>query len=277
MIQRVILPVVLTIILSSTLLASSGGQSRRTLFNGEGCGSCHGGSNSSATQLSVPQAVDNKIFVTPGQSIRLDVIVANAAQRNAGINIAVKSSLSSESNAGTLALAQGNTSLRTDFSGELTHRSPLALSGGRATFTFEWTAPETEGSVFLRATGNAVNRDGGPAGDQWNYLQPVEIVVGPTSSVEHAHSSTYAHVFPLPSHDGVTVYAEADADEQFSVTVINAVGNAVFSGVYTASSESVQYTWPGTTSTGIPAPSGSYVVALISERRTILGKAIIQR
>jgi hypothetical protein len=259
------------------MFPSSSGQSRRTLFNGEGCGSCHGGSNSTATQLSVPQAIDNKIFVTPGQSIRLDVIVANASQRNAGVNIAVKSSLTSESNAGTLALAQGNTALRTDFSGELTHRSPLAFSGGRATFTFEWTAPQAEGSVFLRATGNAVNRDGGPAGDQWNYLQPVEIVVGPTSSVQQAYSSITAHVSPLPSHDGVTAYSQAGADEQFAVSVIDAVGNVVFSDVYTPSTESVQYTWPGTTSSGTPVPSGSYVVALISERRTILGKAIIQR
>ncbi len=262
---------------NQTMLASSSGQSRRTLLSSQGCGTCHGASSSAATSLSVSQAVGNKIFVTPGQNIRLDVIVANAGRPAAGINIGVKGSATSDDNVGTIAPIEGS-SLRNDFSGELTHSSPRTLSGGSATFTFQWTAPETEGSVFLRATANAVNRNGTPdAGDQWNFLEPVEIVVGSVASVPHHRTMSSAAVFPMPATGSVVVESPAATGEEFHVRVVDAQGAVVYTGSSTASSDIIQYGWPGTSSTGVPAPPGSYLILLSNERRSILGKAIIQR
>ncbi len=260
-----------------TIVASSSGQSRRTLLSSQGCGTCHGANSSSSTSLSVPQAVDNKIFVTPGQSIKLDVIVANSGRPAAGVNIGVKATATSDDNVGTIAPIQGS-SLRTDFSGELTHSTPRTLTGGSTTFTFEWTAPQTEGSVFLRATANAVNRNGSPdASDQWNFLQPVEIVVGTVASVPH-HTSTYAaSVFPMPSTGPVVAESPAANGEEFNIQVVDVQGTVVYTGTTTASNDVVRYAWPGSSNAGLPAPPGTYVILLSNERRSILGKAIIQR
>jgi hypothetical protein len=232
-----------------------------------------------ATTLTVPQAVNNKIFVTPGQSIRLDVIVANSSPRPAtGVNIGVKTDEAGLTNAGTLSLLPDPSSLRLDFSGELTHFSPRTMTGGTATFSFQWTAPESEGTVFLQAIANAVNRNGTPdPGDQWNFLQPIEIIVDNANSVQQTLVTHATSVFPLPASHSVVVEAASAAGESFDVRITDLLGAVIFTDRHTADSESIRYVWPSTTNNGVPANNGSYVVALTSDRRTIIGKAVIQR
>ena len=119
-----------TVILSMPLIASSGGQTGRTSTVSSGCGGggCHGSSANTATTLRVQQAVDGKISVTPGSQTTITVIVAHATRPAAGVNIAVKTTATSSTAAGTLALIAGE-GLRIS-AGELTHSTPKNFTAG---------------------------------------------------------------------------------------------------------------------------------------------------
>lgn len=266
-----------TVNLSMPLYASSSGQTGRTNTVSAGCGGggCHGSSANTATALRVRQAVDGKISVTPGSQTTITVIVAHATRPAAGVNIAVKTSETSTTAVGTLALIAGE-GLRLS-AGELTHSTSKSLIGGEASFSFTWTAPTTPGTYFLRAISNAVNRDGSAgAADQWNWLTPVQIVVSEASSVNE-YSVVDVAVTPVPSHESVSITVPSSSGEKLRISIVDQLGAIVSINEETASADSFRYVWDGRRSDGSLAPQGHYIVSIFSDRRLMKGRAIIIR
>lgn len=158
--------------LTMSVISSSSGYTGKTETNSGGC-NCHSGSSSSNTSLSV--VADGGDFVMKtGETETFTLTVANSSQSKAGVNIAVKDKSSGGSNAGSVS---ANTGLKKSGS-ELTHTSARSMSGGEADFEFTWKAPNTAGTYYILAIGNAVDGNGGTSGgDEWNWMSPQAITV----------------------------------------------------------------------------------------------------
>lgn len=146
------------------------GKTSQTLSTGCGTSSCHG-NQSTSTVVSVSGPSN----VLPGSNHSYTVTVTNSAQSYAGCDIGVKTTLNGETSIGTLT--PGTNMWFDNATGEITHSSPHAMSSGSCVFNFSWTAPNTNGTYFMRATGNAVNGDGTNSGDLWKFGTPLTIVV----------------------------------------------------------------------------------------------------
>lgn len=170
-IKKVLLPVltmVFLLIFVFTLYSRQDGIIGRTASNSGGCASCHGGNSSSNTTLSINSSSNSFIF-DPNSTNSFAITVANSDRVAAGINIAVKTSETNSTDAGTLAPVS-NSGLKLS-SGELTHTSPKDFTDSEAEFSFTWTAPSTPGTYYLRAIGNAVNDNGNSdVNDDWNWM-----------------------------------------------------------------------------------------------------------
>lgn len=159
------------IVLSITLISFlfygySTGITGKTRKNGDGC-ICHG--NNPSTTVNVTISGPNAL--QPGQKATYRVSISGGPLVRAGTNIA--------SSSGELSPVQGSGLQK--IGDELTHISPKAPSGGVVSFDFEFTAPNTQGTVTLYANGNSVNFNGTSSGDQWNYAANYQVLVQTTS------------------------------------------------------------------------------------------------
>lgn len=218
------------------LYSRSGGQgiSGLTATNSTGC-NCHGSSASSATVLSVSSTTGGFKF-TPSQEVEFIITVTNSTKSASGINIAVKTTETGNSNAGTLSFATGS-GLRTE-SGEITHSTPKSFMGESYTeFNFKWTAPSTPGTYYLRAIGNAVNQSGDESGDQWNWMTPKALIVAgmnvtaPTASSKWCVNTSQDITWTQTGVDNVKIELSTDGGSTFPITLANSVSAAT--GKYT--------------------------------------------
>lgn len=263
----------LSSVFATVLMASPSGYVGRTLPTSQGCGGggCHASVASSATTVSL--STQQPIVVQPGETKQLTVLIAHASRTMAGIDIAVKSSLSSQTNAGMLIAGPGLFLS----AGELTHSSPKTMSGGQVSFSFSWKAPTIPGTYFLLATGNAVNGNGRQdANDIGNHMTPIQITVEQPSNVADAVIPVVTSLAsPLPSSDLVTIEFKADPQERFEATVTDMQGQRIFEGNVTTETEQGRFEWNGSTAEGIPARTGAYVITLVSNRRVVRSRALI--
>lgn len=259
--------------LSVVAYGSATGISGRSGSNGTGCGtgSCHG-TISTVTTLSILQAIDGKLLVAPGSSINLTLRVSNNTKAAAGCDIAVKTSKNGLVRAGTLKPTEGSGLYL--LAGELTHVTPRAMDNGGVNFDFSWQAPASEGTYYLQAAGNAVNANGSSSGDAWAFMQAVELVVSTSSSVDNT-VSPLTSIFPVPAHNTVTVTAKVNPGSTVDLTVFNAMGTAVFTWSGSSNTDNFTYVWDGRMNDGSAAPQGTYTLAVLNQRKTLLGKAII--
>ncbi|MBU3741910.1 MAG: hypothetical protein FGM24_06445 [Candidatus Kapabacteria bacterium] len=213
-----------------------------------------------------------------GQVIDIVINVKNPTAAAAGINIAVKTEQNGTTSAGTL-MPFASSGLRLQ-GGELAHGTPKAFVGGEVVFAVRWTAPSEPGTYYLHAVSNAVNRNGAPdIGDQWNWMQPVKIVVGTPSSVADAATIEYSSLDlrPLPAHGDVSMQIPSElTGETFTLSIIDGQGAVVYQREVQPGSAAIQQ-WDGRTFTGTHAAPGSYVVVLANDRRVLRGRAIIVR
>lgn len=266
-----------------SMLANASGQFGRTSPSSGGCGTpqCHGGTANTATAVSFVGLSDS-IVVTPGSVTMIDVVVAHATAAGAGINVAFKTTATggqNPSSGGLQAVTDGGLRLS---GAELAHFTPLAMTQGQATFSFQLTAPTEPGLYFLRAVGNAVNLSGTSIGDIWNFAPVLRVRVSITDDVHDlkpiaAHDAPTVDVAPLPAHDQVTLTAETVPGSAYHLSVLDLTGMLIFSDVVSASDPILRYVWNGTTNTGIQAPNGSYVVAISGGGRVQHGRAVIAR
>jgi hypothetical protein len=116
---------------------------------GSTCNACHAGGQVPAVVLSGPAEV------TP-LSVSTYTLTISGGQEVAG-------GLDVSATAGTLVVSDPGTYLR---NGEITHSSPRAVDGnGAVSWSFNWSAPPSEGTVVLYGAGNSVNLGNGTNGD----------------------------------------------------------------------------------------------------------------
>ncbi len=128
--------------------ANNGG---KTGSSTAGCNGCHSGGTAPTVALSAAATT-----VLPGSVSAITFTVPSRAgsQTAAGFH--------ASATGGTLASGTRSQLL----SGELTHSGGrLTNTSGAAAWSFNWTAPTTEGTYTLRAAGNSVNANGGTSGD----------------------------------------------------------------------------------------------------------------
>lgn len=202
------------------------GISGLTATNSNGC-NCHGSSSSSTTTLQVTSSTGSFKF-SPDQEVDFVVRVTNSSQSAAGVNIAVKTTETGSTNAGTLSFASGS-GLRTE-SSELTHSSPKSFGElTYAEFTFTWKAPTTPGTYYLRAIGNAVNENGGTSGDQWNWMTPKTLIVAgatvtaPTSSSTWCAGTTQEIKWTQSGIDNLKIELSSNGGSSFPTVIANSV------------------------------------------------------
>jgi hypothetical protein len=205
-----------------------------------GC-SCHGGTASTSTTLSASSATGS-FTVETGSATNFTVNVSNASQAAAGTNIAVKTSATGTTNAGTLSVASGS-GLQV-VSGEITHNTPKTMSGGTAAFTFTWTAPTDHGTYYLQAIGNAVNGNSQNTGDLWNWMT--------------AQAITVAGVKLTSPNGGATYCAGSNVTINFTSTAVTNVKIEL--------SNDGGATWPTTIVASTSAAAGSYTWAIPSNQ-----------
>lgn len=154
-------PLLLALVLGPTADANSSG---KTGASTTGCTSCHGSSADSNVSGTFSASATE---VGPGDTVTVTFTVASSDSNHtaAGLNVSADD--------GTLA-AGSNTQ---ESGGEITHSSATALSSGTVDFSFDWTAPSSEGTVTLSGAANAVNGDGGTSGDGWALATDLEITV----------------------------------------------------------------------------------------------------
>jgi hypothetical protein len=170
------------VVVTYAVYARSNGYTGVTSSTSNGC-SCHSTGANSNVSLSV-SSESGSFTVQTGATLNLTITVSssNSNHTAAGIDIAVKTTTTGETNAGTLSPGTGS-GLQLS-SGELTHSSAKSLQSGSTSFSFSWTAPSQPGNYYLRAIANCVNGNGNAdANDQWNRLAIQTITVQEAPSI----------------------------------------------------------------------------------------------
>lgn len=271
--NTMLMAVVALLLCTTSGTAEPTGVTGRTATTSSGCSGseCHGAA-STLTTLSVLESVDGKLTTTTNATLTLTLRVANGTKSAGGCNIAVKSTRNGFSRAGQLGtVTDGGLYLPGT---ELTHISPRAFVDGAAEFRFTWTAPAKAGTYYLQASGNAVNLNGSASGDQWNFLEPIEIVVTEASSVDEVHSPLTS-LYPVPAHGTVTIEAATVPGTEVTLMIIDQIGKVVYSWQGLSNTDQLTFVWSGRTTSGDVAPSGVYSVAVLNDRRTMIGRAVI--
>ncbi len=166
---------IVVVYVSVDMYANNTGRATRTSTLSAGCSGsgCHGGSRSNSTQLSATSS-KGSFVLKPEESVSFTIRVSNSTATGAGLNAAVKTSITGEGNIGTLTAGSGTKTLV----GEITHSVPKAMSNGYTDFDFTWKAPKAPGKYYLRAVACAVNmNDQAESSEPWNWMEPVEIIV----------------------------------------------------------------------------------------------------
>ncbi|TAL69789.1 MAG: choice-of-anchor D domain-containing protein [Bacteroidetes bacterium] len=157
---------------SLTTYAHRAGITGLTSTTSGGC-SCHSSGSNSAVTVSNTSGSGSYVF-DPNSTNSFSVTVTHASQPACGVNIAVKTDQTGNTNAGTLNPGTGLQNI----GGELTHTNAFMLSGGQVTVNFTWVSPSTPGIYYLRAISNAVNNNfSADPGDIWNWMTVQQLTV----------------------------------------------------------------------------------------------------
>lgn len=205
-----------------------------------------------------------------GQKVRLTLVVRNASRSAVGVNLSVKTALNGNTNAGTFTAVAGE-GLRVT-AGEMTHNSAKPLTSGETRFAFDWTAPNTDGTVFLHACANAVNGNGSPdANDIWNFLEPIEIVVSGTNSVSEERASSGLTIVPQPAHGDVTVSVENVPNGEYTLNIFNGNGAIVGMEKFTVVNSLINRVVPMRDVDGNSLPTGHYPFNIVGAKAVFRG------
>lgn len=164
---------------------------------GSSCGGCHGGGIAPTVSLSGPNNLSASQTGSYILTIQSNDIVN---QDHAGFNIVVvDESSGTPIKVGAFTATEAGTQVQF---GDMTHMGARANDGsGLATFTFDWTAPApiTSETYKMYYSGNSVELNGSPGGDQfaWGSLditvaQPLAVQLSETTV-----SSVSPWVLPL--------------------------------------------------------------------------------
>jgi hypothetical protein len=166
--------------------------------NANGCGNCHGGTQTATVSIKAPASL------TTSQAAQCTVIVAGS---NTGVDIAASG--------GTLAAVSRLKALN----GELTHPSM-----GSGTYVFTFTAPASPGTVTLYATGLSGAKDG-----PWAHASNATVSVNAIASVEESVPATFSleQNFPNPFNPATTITYTIPAQGAVALVLFDLSGRVV--------------------------------------------------
>ncbi len=216
----------LSLIIPCALFANPNGYVGRTSKMTQGCADCHGSNAGNATSISVK----GPSTVGAGQMATFTIVVGHASHPSAGVSVAIRQTPTGTSDGvGVLSTITG-AGLRVRGIGgtqELTQSAPKLMSNKQAEFSFTWTAPTTAGKYYVQVVANAVNGNGrNDAGDDWTFLEPVEIVVESSTSVLE-DVADLSSIFPNPSSNSEILNIGAEINGVSQVQLVNANGQIV--------------------------------------------------
>ena len=121
---------------------------------GQNCTACHSpGASTPSVTISGPAVVN------AGSTNSYVVTLTGGPGVTGGFNASTSGFV------GTFAPVNSETEL---LAGEITHNDPKFFSGGQVQFTYNWTAPASNGVVTMYAAGNSTNGQGNTSGDGVN-------------------------------------------------------------------------------------------------------------
>jgi hypothetical protein len=249
----IVLVLVLSLFSATTAYAYDGGINGRYQA-GCGGGTCHGGAASANTVLTV----GGTRTLAAGTTTALTITVANGGQNAAGFNAAVLNA--NNQPAGAFNNLGGGVQALPGDPVEVFHTEPKGFAAGQATFTFSWTAPATHGTYTMYYAGNAVNDNGGAAGDVWNTGNAQITVTGATLTAPAAGTSLCAgaSLSVAWTQTGLTNFNIELSSDNFNTKTV--IGNGVAAG-----SSPFSYTIPNN-----QAPGNTYQVRLITAAGAVL-------
>lgn len=211
------------VLCSAVAYADPNGKTGFTSKTSTGCGTCHGGNAGAAVTVTL----NGPRSVKPGEKVDFSIVVGHATARSAGVSITVRSAATAPTGAvGTLSVSATGSGLRVRTPGsgqEITQSAPKTMTGGTVTFPFSWTAPPAAGTYYVQAVANAVNGDGAENNaDDWTFLEPVEIKVEATSSVEDLPA--FSALYPNPLAPSQILHLDAEFIGPTQVSVVNVQG-----------------------------------------------------
>lgn len=170
---KLLIKIILLLFFLSTfynIYASSNGfQVQRADPNSIGC-DCHG---EATDKTLVTARIPGGPIFKAGQKKRITISVDNPDKKGAGINVAMMSFYKKPKHEGELIPGDG-TKIRKK---ELTHSKTMIYNDGCADFSFEWLAPKKKGIYYLLVAATAVDMDRSSRGDDFNWMEPLEIEV----------------------------------------------------------------------------------------------------
>jgi hypothetical protein len=250
------------LLISSILLISFGysnakpnGITGLTSSTSKGC-NCHSSSKNTDVVLSLTSSTGS-FTVEPNSTTTFTITINKTSAVVSGIDIAVKSSLTDETNVGTLSAINGE-GLKLS-NGELVHSSPKKMSNGNVSFSFKWTAPSQEGTYYLRAISLAANGDGKEnSADVWNWLTPQIINVQKSSSVSETGTDA-VKIMPNPFKDNVFIDLSSYSQHNISnLEIIDQLGNEI----KTFDKNSTQIIWDCHDNAGKGISKGFYYLVI---------------
>ncbi|MCO5252475.1 MAG: immunoglobulin domain-containing protein [Candidatus Kapabacteria bacterium] len=218
---------------SVEIYATKTGRATRTSTISAGCAGsgCHASSKNTAVQLTATSSKGNFIF-KPEESASITIKVAHSTAAGAGVNAAIKTSITGEDNTGTISAVSGTKTI----GGEITHSTPKEMSNGYAEFGFTWKAPKVPGKYYLRAIGCGVDLDDkAQTSEQWNWMEPIEVIVKgititePKSGIDFCVNNKAYIRWSLAGITHVNIELSSDGGNTWSFMIVsnfNAVGGA---------------------------------------------------
>ncbi|MBM2816544.1 MAG: hypothetical protein HW421_3306 [Ignavibacteria bacterium] len=260
-----------------TIKANETGKTGRTSVSSEGCGGdgCHAATSNAATQLSV--VCNTGMFaVTPGGVLNFTLTISNPGKVKAGTGIAVKTTETGTTNAGTLAVLSSGVKA---VNGEIIHTSPITMTGGAVSIQFSWTAPTTPGTYYLRAVGNAVNGNGKEdINDIWNWMPVKQITVSTTGVDDNSAILPSIETTPNPSNGIFRFNISGLRNPSTFATISDMTGRILrnFSN-YNIHDGKLELVWDGCDDIGLQASNGTYLLAIHNGNNVKIQKVVLSR
>lgn len=158
---------ILGFFLAQNAFADLNGRSGRSGLTGSTCTGCH----SNAASRPTVTFTAGPTSVMAGSVSNFTVTISGGPGMNGSIDVAANGGMLAATGAGTQLL-----------NGEVVHDAPKPFTAGSATYSFDWTAPPTAGSVTLFVAGMSDNGDGATSGDGTTLTTRVMTVTGGTTT-----------------------------------------------------------------------------------------------
>lgn len=245
----IVLPLVALVCTGAAFAFSTGvdGYSGNPATNaGDYCSICHTGGVLPTVTLSGPTSVNVGTVHTYTLEVR------GGQQVAAGLDVSAT--------AGTLSVIDAGTHLQ---NGEITQNAPRAVDlFGRASFTFDWTAPAVPGSATLYAAGNSVDLAGAFSGDAARAVSMVITVAGAAQTPGEASGATLNPLL-VTGRDPVTGVMSIAYESPCEATDNNVYFGALADvASYTYSGEVCGIGTGGTYGTFDPGPGSAFFVVV---------------